>query len=189
MVIRRQQAAFERAERLRRVRDELESKVLPQDVVVQRLVPLAKTEWAALSTKTTQGTMTLPELDDSFGGLGEGLIPVELNLLLTTTFAAFPGHGEARGVQETARSNLLDYKLLRKLGAWLPKLLLVHQHLRALCGVPLEEDALRGEMAAALARIEASTAGLTLASISRLLSTSMRRGSLPDAQSVPCTGS
>ncbi len=81
----RAQETSERQDRFQRIRTELETKVLPQELVVGTLLPRAQREWLALAQKTTNGSLSAAELDATFGRLPEEQIERELGVLVASS--------------------------------------------------------------------------------------------------------
>ena len=169
----RQAAAFERADAEKRTVEELEAKVLSQAEVVSELLPRAQKDWAALALKTAMGSLPIADLDATFGKLPEGQIRDELGLLFATTSGGGgDGGGGTFGLSydlESTLSKLQDYRLLRKLGRWLPSLLAAHEHLAGLCTSPLETDDFRSTMQAGLGLIKGSVDGANLGTVPALV--------------------
>jgi hypothetical protein len=165
----RAEARFARQDEEKRVREELASKVLSQEEVVWRLLPKAKTAWRRLAAEAAVGSLSVSDLDKTFGKLSEAQMKDELRLLYTTTSSSGGGNGKNQWDVEEALDKLTDYRLLRKLGRWLPATIAVHGHLVELCSSPLEDDSFRATMIEALARIESSGAQLNMSSIPHLV--------------------
>jgi hypothetical protein len=134
---------FAQQDRERRILDEVDRKVLTQQEVVERLLPRAQTEWTSLANKAGMGTLTVHDLDATFGRLPEAAMREELRLLYTTSFS---GGGAFGYSVETSAAQLLDYRLLRKLGRWLPSIIALYNELAPLCNAPVHDDLLHAKL-------------------------------------------
>ena len=163
----KQQAIFDRQDREKRIKEELETKVLSQDQVVSLLLPRAQARWQELAMKAAMGSLSIQSLDETFARIPAAQVKDEIRALFATT----QNHG-ALGVSwdaEGTASKMEDYFLLRRLAKWLPSLLNVHSHLKDLCTAPLEEDELRAKLSAAHDEVQQNINLQTLGSIPTLV--------------------
>ena len=154
-----------------RVNQLVESTFLSQTDVTQHLIPKARDEWEQLAASTYNGSITLNKLDQTFGKLeSEDIVRNELRLLtLCSSVESIVGKPPRREVFDKTKSQLRDYKLLRRLCKWLPSLIRLHGFVSTLCEVPVEEDEMRKVMTGAYAGITDALQEQRLTSISELV--------------------
>lgn len=172
-------AQFQIQDRRNEILQRVEDVVLSQEIVVHMLIPIVKGAWMQLASDTFTGVITIKALDQFFSNMTSEIhIAEELKLLSTSeSTEGIDGEEKSSGSLQTAmRDNLerslfsiKDYHLLRKLRAWLPALIKLHEALGALFSTSLEDDIFRKTLQTTYHTISTKYDQLTLALIPQMV--------------------
>ena len=190
----RLQRQFEVQDRRAQLMTTVDEVELTQEEVVEKLLPQVQTVWSKLAHDTFTGAILMSELNESFSvvldkkgnevytsdryvitRLSEELRLLSIGLDGVSRDQIISAQNLALGsdiatILNVTTKQMQDFIFLRKLLKWIPCLLHVHELLRDLFLVPVEEDPFRMQLINTRVIIDTSLKTLTLRDMSELVS-------------------